>query len=876
MSTATAARRPSPQSPWERSSSPNRSQMRAQKSSTTPFGLPSRTPASVGQTIPPLPSSRQARPPLDPRTSSPNYFGFVVDPTIDLPNSSDARQASNAAWSPPTSSIRSVGAAAPKYVAMADSMQFDAIRRKSESKPLNLGHGSLSQFSLSVTQKAQLQRPAELLEEYQDPSSPRAPTQADGEVVSKINILSSSGAQSPNIPLSSTEINSFFNQPRYSSPAQIVGPEGAENIRAEASHLDDRHSRLSLPTNRLDPPPSSFLHHRNQRASTLPLSIGRDGPTMAAPQHIADLLNSSEENILLLDLRAYRPYSHSRISKALNLCIPTTLLKRPSYNVDKLTDTFDKESDKTAFRKWKECQYIVVYDAASSELKDAISSVNTLKKFTTEGWKGIGLVIKGGFSSFSKAYPKLIDGNQCGESSNSSRKSLSIVPAAPGAQVAGGCVLPPTKNAANPFFGNIRQNMDLIGGVGQIPITCPPSMTPQVESDLPLWLRRAIDKNDAGKAVSERFLQIERDEQRRMQEALSGKVCYGSILTEGPTRVQIAGIEKGGKNRYNNIWPYDHSRVKLQGITPGGCDYINASHIQATGSNKKYIATQGPLPSTFNDFWRVVWEQDVRVIVMLTAELEGGQLKCHSYWEGKAYGPLRLKLLSERKVALEPSKTRSDHSSARRPSMVKRRSTTAGLSDPPVLNIEPQFVTIRKFTLAHSSQPFSPIREITQLHYTSWPDFGAPAHPSHLLGLVEHCNSIVRSTTVSAYPQGEPAPPSVHPVLVHCSAGCGRTGTFCTVDSVIDILLQQRLERLSSSSQAQFSGNDRAWIRSLDQDLIGRAVENFRDQRLSMVQSLRQFVLCYESVLEWLVSHPQLARRDGATAGIERRSYPGI
>jgi protein tyrosine phosphatase len=96
-------------------------------------------------------------------------------------------------------------------------------------------------------------------------------------------------------------------------------------------------------------------------------------------------------------------------------------------------------------------------------------------------------------------------------------------------------------------------------------------------------------------------LQIEKREQKRMQEALSGKVIYGTPTGLGGVskQIQIAGIEKGSKNRYNNIWPYEHSRVKLQGVDEGSCDYVNANHVQAAYSNKRYIATQGPIPATF-------------------------------------------------------------------------------------------------------------------------------------------------------------------------------------------------------------------------------------------------------------------------------------
>ncbi|KAJ9649595.1 phosphotyrosine-specific ptp2-like protein [Coniosporium tulheliwenetii] len=431
--------------------------------------------------------------------------------------------------------------------------------------------------------------------------------------------------------------------------------------------------------------------------------------------------------------------------------------------------------------------------------------------------------------------------------------------------------MPATQNAANPFFGNIRQNMDLIGGVGRMSIKHPSSISEQIESELPTWLKRAVDDKDAGKLVSDRFLHIEQREQKRMQEALSGNVTYG---TPGAARarssVQIAGIEKGSKNRYNNIWPYEHSRVKLQDVSAGGCDYINANHVKAAWSNKRYIATQGPIPATFIDFWNVVWQEDVRVIVMLTAEKEGGQVKAHNYWDAKTYGHFHLNFLSEHRASLELAKI---HQRRHRPSMSRRRSTnpTPGKQLPVPVETSPisptsdqPYVIVRKFTLSHADHPFERMREITQLQYSSWPDFGAPAHPAHLLGLVEQCDAVVRSTLSRPNP-AEPDPRS---------AGCGRTGTFCTVDSVIDMLKRQRLSRAEKSKRTQrqatpmdidATGRDADKERDPffdapardDLDLIEKTVEDFRLQRLSMVQSLRQFVLCYESVLEWIVAQEQ-------------------
>ena len=270
---------------------------------------------------------------------------------------------------------------------------------------------------------------------------------------------------------------------------------------------------------------------------------------------------------------------------------------------------------------------------------------------------------------------------------------------------------------------------------------------------------------------------------------------------------------------------------------------------------------------------------------MLTAEKEGGQVKAHNYWSDKQYGPMRLEFLSEKRASLDPAKIKRHR--RQRPSMNERKSTEGGplaridtstasaASDP-----DQPFVIVRKLALSHEGHPFERMREVTQLQYSSWPDFGAPAHPAHLLGLVEQCDAVVRRTTAAA--RDAPDPSTSRPVIVHCSAGCGRTGTFCTVDTVIDMLKRQRMtrrkardregspmhiDRKSSQGPSEDSpffnsappapvteeGIDGAWLLRDDLDLIEKTVEDFRHQRLSMVQSLRQFVLCYESVLEWLV-----------------------
>ncbi|KAJ5300570.1 uncharacterized protein N7443_005572 [Penicillium atrosanguineum] len=536
-------------------------------------------------------------------------------------------------------------------------------------------------------------------------------------------------------------------------------------------------------------------------------------------EQCAHLLQSSSQDILLLDVRPYAHFSQANINGSLNLCIPTTLLKRRSFDTQKLAATFTSDADKKNFGRWKECKTIIVYDAATTDVKDAVPLLNVINKFQAEDWNGQGLVLQNGFKGFSDRFPRLIHRPQLRTEVSPKKRSPMSLDIHSIAPVVGGCALPDSSSAANPFFGNIRQNMDLMGGVGQIPLKVPDHLSEAKRQGLPPWLREAADIKDQGRIVSER------------------KFSFGRQRLK---KYRVAGIEKGTKNRYNDIYPFDHTRVRLEGIPSGACDYVNANHIQAELSNRRYIATQAPVPDTFNDFWRVVWEQDVRLIVSLTAELERGQVKCHPFWRSGDYGPFLVKTYSERFIHVE-SKGRSTDPTAKSPlpSDAPPQSTDSSNENPVII--------VRHFSLYHTSFPFQPLRDITQLQYPYWPDFGTTSQPTHLLNLIEQCNKVIRSTSTRSFGSQHPEPSGQRPVLVHCSAGCGRTGTFCTVDSVLDILKSQRSQNSGANESSELTCDT-----SLD--LITKTVEDFRTQRPSMVQNLSQFVLCYESVLEWLVS----------------------
>ena len=468
----------------------------------------------------------------------------------------------------------------------------------------NLSHGGLSHFSGNVgsAQPLTLESVSDQSHRRRNPSLPisqQTPSGVGGSVENRegINIDESFARDFNQSPLKTSDSQepSFSDVPGTQSPANMSITDLEKVQRTQISHLDERHPRNSLPHNRVEP-----LARIIQRSETLPSSVSHDGPVMIAPQDFVNILKGHlPQDLLVLDLRVFPQFSKSRISGAINLCIPTTLLKRSSFNVQKLSETFTKENERAKFAQWRDAKFIIVYDANSMQMKDATSSVNTLKKFSSEKWRGTALIIRGGFDNFAGKFPDQVDYRQASEMDGSSTRKLSIEP--PGAApVAGGCMMPNTQTAANPFFGNIRQNMDLIGGVGQMPVKLPVGFKETEVAHLPAWLRRAVSEGDKGKAVADRFLGIEKAEQHRMQKALSCNVSYGTPNALSPEAVQIAGIEKGTKNRYKDMLPYDHSRVRLQNVPSGDCDYVNASHIKAQWSNKHYVASQAPVPATFN------------------------------------------------------------------------------------------------------------------------------------------------------------------------------------------------------------------------------------------------------------------------------------
>ncbi|KAK2154947.1 hypothetical protein LSH36_253g04029 [Paralvinella palmiformis] len=201
------------------------------------------------------------------------------------------------------------------------------------------------------------------------------------------------------------------------------------------------------------------------------------------------------------------------------------------------------------------------------------------------------------------------------------------------------------------------------------------------------------------------------------------------------------------KNRFTNILPYDHSRVKLLPTDgeEGYTDYINASWLPGYNSKKEFIACQGPLPGTVDDHWRMIWEYNCQAIIMLANCVEGNRDKCYHYWphdrEPMFYGDLQVQIVR---------KTRDKE------------------------HEEPEFITTQ-MTISQGEQ----VKRISHYHYLIWPDHGVPNDLESLIRFVKEVRSHLTQDG--------------GPIVVHCSAGVGRTGTFITLDRLLQTIEEHQV-----------------------------------------------------------------------------------
>lgn len=576
-------------------------------------------------------------------------------------------------------------------------------------------------------------------------------------------------------------------------------------------------------------------------------------------------ITSKLSEILVIDVRPYADYVKSHIRGSINICLPLTLLKRPNYDLNRCINSLPLY-EKTVFEKHisiyggknlnhlhtaetegtgspsKEFPSILLYDSYNN----SPNLYHMARKFMGyKAWDDSIFILDSKYHEFADKFPSLIES---GNGNNNRRESVPelLVKNIDGKFRSSSLSDLPTMKSINmadtstPILSNfqlphtpkrqfkLRHNEEFL--VDKLDCDADLSLTnlshhfDKLSSTdrncLPNWINSSLTQRSK---LIEDFNNLEKNEKHRLlgaftinktnthdndkieEENLSPGGSIIDTTTSQPPSIS-SGIEYGYKNRYKDIFLFEHSRVKLNDLPARAkkgqlCDYINASYLnpfkdlsRITDLSKiihhlKYIGAQGPLKETIGDFWKCVLNHKSPLIISLTDEFENGVNKCSPFWKSGEY---------------------------------KSNNNNIAVKMVDTMNYQNEnTIILRRFEVSMDGLE---TQQVFQIHLLSWPDMGSVMRPKDLISIIALKHHILESCESKL---------EEFPTIIHCSAGCGRTGTLCTVDTIFNVLYENRNFDLAF-------------------DPVYSIVDNFRRQRVSMVQNLRQYYLIYDTILIFL------------------------
>lgn len=766
-------------------------------------------------------------------------------------------------------------------------------------------------------------------------------------------------------------------------PAGALGPVGAIGSARPVGSPSSVNSAGSAGSQ--SPQTLPFLMRSNSnpslpsfKAKEMRLPLPEGAQSMAAVELVSLLDSEPAEKLLVLDVRPFVDFCRATIQNALHVCLPSTLLRRKTFTLERLVDNLPEDVRqivKPRVMDPEDCSdlKIVIFDNTAQQMDSGFSVgchgmaskfVQSPKWATVEARPSV-YILESGFAGFKEFAPECVKAPVVTLSSpinsnssptdlsgapnmmpkpkfsnhsvaNGSPSSIPESPLSSSSPVSGllkfqlpasNGLPPPFKIARNEEVLNLESYLSAVdlgekqrslGGsissLENLDLSSPPSNTAfkfptdpssinqinlasgngivhadklnfqksfiqlhilydrnMINSVVPRWFQDLA--HEPKLEMISQFQKIDLLEKKRLSHCLSNayqpsraqtasyaaanscdtadlehsnRFCPSRWLDEYDSDEEdqnicvSSGVELGTKNRYKDIFPYEHTRVVLKKTMPVYQHhyaneifdtYINANYLtnpfvrlqtppESDCLNVRYIATQAPLEATIHDFYTCILNNNVPLVLSLTDEFENGVEKCYKFWAEGNYDGIRIKLLQEHDLELPD----------------------VGPGVGPV--------TLRRIQIIYNeNQTF----ETLQIQVKDWPDLGVMVNPRQILEMICLKNIVIRQMFERHAYSHDHFPT----ILVHCSAGCGRTGTLCTLDTVLsnmskfDSLKEEWIGRRDATEYNPWSPRSAACLNSKLFDPVIITINKFRKQRISMVQNVNQYLFIYDCLLSF-------------------------